>query len=543
MNTSNKITLLTTLLALLLMASASAQNKIAPQDSIRIDSLSRQAGLTGLDFYRAGVYTEALENFLLALSLQKELNNPRLLFGTYENICNSYFYVGDYAMIKQYASEAIEFARAQKNQKSEAWFMVHLADACKRSQEIQEAEQHYNQAFGIYQQIGDSMQMAIILNNKASMYGMDSPKKLASFQEAARLFEAMPADATTWNRLSHLYANIGDWYKHNGDLQEAEAYFQKAIEAVKASGSHMQAIYLYSHLAENYLELNNHNRAKQLALQTVDLINTHVGANHTFDIALKILGKIYASENNYKEAYNSLLKWSAVNDSLQKHNKEEELNRIKQRYEYESYRQEEVNKQNLELERKKASIATMRISLIGLTTACLLLIIIGTLIYLYSRKLKAKNRELYLQIKDQDRLVSKVEERELAILAAQPDSESSKNTKLYLALKELMEKEQLYKQADINRKKIATLLGTNEKYLYDAVKENTDCSFGDYINRLRIRHARQLLTGDEHLTIDDIATYSGFGSKVTFYRNFREAYKLSPTEYRRLAMEEKVEKN
>ncbi|MDH6312954.1 AraC-like DNA-binding protein [Parabacteroides sp. PFB2-10] len=542
MNTSNKLTLLMTLFALLLASKASAQNNTSRQDSLRIDSIAVNAHKTGLAFYKSGVYYQALDNYLLALSLQKDLNNTGAMFRLYEDICNAYFYINDYLMMKQYASEAVEYAQETNMIMPEAGFSLHVADASKNAKDSLAAETAYAHAYTLFQQIGDTMQMATVFNNKASLYGIDSPKKLASFQAAAHLLEVPPVDKKKQERLYHIYANIGDWYENQGDYQEANRYFQKSIEMAQATGNPRIEIFLYSHLAENYLKRGDLNRAKQLSLQTVALIDKHIGPNHTFDVALKVLGKVYEAEGNYRAAYNSLQKWSAVNDSLQKRNRQTEINKIEQRYKYESYRQDKLNEQNLELERKKASITNLRITLVGLITACILLIIIGTLIYLYSRKLKMKNRELYLQIKNQDFLVSKVEEKELTILASQPDTESSKSAKLYLSLKELMESEQLFKQTDINRKKIATLLGTNEKYLYDAVRENTDCSFNEYINRLRIRYARQLLTSEENLTIDEIAFLSGFGSKVTFYRNFREHYKLSPSEYRRLAIEEIVEK-
>ncbi|MDH6344103.1 AraC-like DNA-binding protein [Parabacteroides sp. PFB2-12] len=543
MNTSDKHKGLVFLLAIFMTVGVYAAGNLSPKDSLRIDSIAEDAYKTGLTFYKSGVYYQALDNYLLALSLQKELNNPGAIFKIYEDICNAYFYINDYPMMRQYASEAVEYAQETNLIFPEAGFSLHVADASKKTNDSLAAETAYDHAYALFQQIGDTMRMATVLNNKAGLYGIDSPKKLASFREAATLLETPPIDIKKQSTLYHIYTNIGDWYQNQGDYQEANRSFQKAIETVQAINSPRTAIFLYSHLAENYLKQGDYSRAKQLALQTTTLIDKHIGPNHTFDVALKVLGKVYEAEGNYLAAYNALQKWSAVNDSLQKRNRQAEIKKIEQRYEYESYRQEKVNEQNLELERKKASITNLRIILAGLTIACILLVIIGSQIYLYSRKLKAKNRELYLQIKHQDMLTSKVEEKELTILASQPESESSKSTQLYLSLKELMESERLYTQADINRKKIATLLGTNEKYLYDAVKENTDCSFGEYINRLRIRHARRLLTNEESLTIDDIATDSGFGSKATFYRNFREQYKLSPTEYRKLAMEERMQRN
>jgi transcriptional regulator GlxA family with amidase domain len=55
----------------------------------------------------------------------------------------------------------------------------------------------------------------------------------------------------------------------------------------------------------------------------------------------------------------------------------------------------------------------------------------------------------------------------------------------------------------------------------------------DYVNRLRVCHAQQLLMTTE-MTILDIALDSGFGSLSRFYSVFKEACGATPRLYRRL---------
>lgn len=65
-------------------------------------------------------------------------------------------------------------------------------------------------------------------------------------------------------------------------------------------------------------------------------------------------------------------------------------------------------------------------------------------------------------------------------------------------------------------------------------------SFLKYINSLRIMHACELLEGlDSDSNINDLAAQCGFNSKTSFYRNFREIVKMTPTEFlNRLKKEE-----
>lgn len=57
-------------------------------------------------------------------------------------------------------------------------------------------------------------------------------------------------------------------------------------------------------------------------------------------------------------------------------------------------------------------------------------------------------------------------------------------------------------------------------------------SFLKYINSLRIMHACQLLEDPNLVTnIDDLVEQCGFNSKTSFYRNFREIAKMTPSEF------------
>ena len=53
-----------------------------------------------------------------------------------------------------------------------------------------------------------------------------------------------------------------------------------------------------------------------------------------------------------------------------------------------------------------------------------------------------------------------------------------------------------------------------------------------FINHCRLEYAKELLAVSPEMTIDDIASASGFGTRRTFSRLFKERYSITPTEYR-----------
>ncbi len=89
-----------------------------------------------------------------------------------------------------------------------------------------------------------------------------------------------------------------------------------------------------------------------------------------------------------------------------------------------------------------------------------------------------------------------------------------------------------YLDNEISREKLAIELGTNYKYLTDAIKAETGKTFNDYITSYRIEHAKNLITLDPEATIQSIYLESGFNNKNTFYRHFVGKYKMSPSKLR-----------
>lgn len=82
---------------------------------------------------------------------------------------------------------------------------------------------------------------------------------------------------------------------------------------------------------------------------------------------------------------------------------------------------------------------------------------------------------------------------------------------------------------------LATLAGKcfyNPSYFSRIFKERFEMSLTEYINRRRVDHAIHLFR-ETKLSCEEIATYSGFSSKSSFYRVFTKITGHSPSDYRK----------
>lgn len=500
------------------------------------------AYLIGLCEFRSGICGEALEYYLMALTYAKEADDMETMMKCYEAITNAYFYLGDYVSAKQIALEAQNLARERDGYKnSEARFACDAADAGKKLGDTLFAVEYYGKAIEIYRQQEKETEVAMVQNNIASVYADGSPEKLAAFQEAATMLEGItPPTEKSLTYLAHTYMNMAIWYSTTGDHQAARSYNSKALEFADKSNNGYRTIFVYTRAVQYYYDTGNYGEAKRLAEQTIKLINTHVGKNHSFDIALKILSDIYAKEGNYRKAYETLHEWSVVNDSIQAKSRREELEKINRRFVFESHRQDKLATQELDIERHKSSIQRQRNMILSLIFICLLFLCVGVVIYIYSRRLRVKNLSLIERIAEQDKLEQRSEalRKEMARLAAvntEAITEKEKGSNLYLKLKELMSDPEVFTDSSIDRKVIAERLHTNEKYVADTIREYYDTSVSEYIMSLRLGYARRLLTSsDENYTVEGVALDAGFSGRSTFHRLFKKRYGMTPHEFRKL---------
>jgi len=192
-----------------------------------------------------------------------------------------------------------------------------------------------------------------------------------------------------------------------------------------------------------------------------------------------------------------------------------------------------------ELDHLKAEKEKTRLYFSLALLACSFLIVILVIYILYSSRLKSKNRILFQQIQEAARLEKMQEEssKEVPIEVTCSDSSkpdpNEKEKTLVAHAKHYLRTEHHYADENINRKQIADALGTNEKYLADAIRNQCEGqTVTDFINDIRLNIARNLLLDEPDLTIESIAQESGFQSRTTLFRLFQRNYGMSPSEFR-----------
>jgi len=99
-------------------------------------------------------------------------------------------------------------------------------------------------------------------------------------------------------------------------------------------------------------------------------------------------------------------------------------------------------------------------------------------------------------------------------------------------LRTLLESKKIYQQPTLNAKDVAELLNVSQTYLSQAINTQFGKSFRELINDYRIEDVKvKLLNEENNASILSIALESGFNSEASFYRVFKNKFKVSPTIY------------
>ena len=109
-----------------------------------------------------------------------------------------------------------------------------------------------------------------------------------------------------------------------------------------------------------------------------------------------------------------------------------------------------------------------------------------------------------------------------------------KNKDYFERLVQLMEREQLYRNSNLNREMAAEKLGISAGYLSQVLQTTTSQNFASFINTYRVEAVKKMLldsTFDQYSLVA-IGMEAGFKSKSTFYTSFKKETQMTPNQFK-----------
>ncbi|MDL2241667.1 AraC family transcriptional regulator [Bacteroidales bacterium OttesenSCG-928-L03] len=447
--------------------------------------------------------------------------------GIQSNILSSYLDRGNLSEAIKQAQALYQESKAAERNLGIAISLLTIGEAYQEQRRFDEALKQFEEAIAIVSQEEKvtpiSMEIYgvycnLLIGNK------DCEKALEKLKEYEDLLDRY--EKQVGYEMHNARANILRFYANcyivleEGD--KAEPFLDKAdslsMDRIGQINSAQFRACIYRDRGEYTKALEQISIAEELEKSNLSLAKVSV---------LMTKASILAKLNDAQGTYSSYDEAYTLADSINYYRFSQQLDELRTVY--------EVDKLMAEKERQ-------RIIVFWVLTGSILLLIALLIYILYSRRLKKKNIDLVKQIREQDRLDKELKEEHAElkklrqVLQEKEEEPQDEQDELFDRLERLMEEKQAYTDSSLNRRSLSEMLNTNEKYLRLSIEKQMNMTVGEYINRLRLKHAKDLLLQPaEEYTIEAVALDSGFGSRSSFYALFRSHYGLAPDEFRKIA--------
>ncbi|QLC64840.1 AraC family transcriptional regulator [Flavobacterium sp. LPB0248] len=116
--------------------------------------------------------------------------------------------------------------------------------------------------------------------------------------------------------------------------------------------------------------------------------------------------------------------------------------------------------------------------------------------------------------------------------------------KILLKLEKAMENEQYYMDSELTLDKLSKLIGVNKYHISETLNHFVNKPFYTFVNEYRIEYVKEKLKSlsvkNSSISILELAYESGFNSKSSFNRYFKEITTYTPREYLNLVVTEEL---
>lgn len=107
------------------------------------------------------------------------------------------------------------------------------------------------------------------------------------------------------------------------------------------------------------------------------------------------------------------------------------------------------------------------------------------------------------------------------------------STQVFQEICRFVRQQKLYLEPDLSLSQLAQQSGFSKHHLSQAINQCANTTFFDFINCMRVEHAKSLLHADNKLNILEVSLEAGFNSRSSFYNAFKKHTQLTPSQFKK----------
>ena len=234
---------------------------------------------------------------------------------------------------------------------------------------------------------------------------------------------------------------------------------------------------------------------------------------------LKEQGKALYGLGRYQEAAQSYEQMEKVQVSMRRVNLELMGTAVRQTI---------ANEQQL-------SHRNLSLSILIAATVILLLIAGGVIIHdrLQTRRNKAMTITIRRLMYYRDLVMKQQRKDPDEIAKNEQESEDDADQRRFVEMDRQVSQEELFRNANFGRDELMRLMGVDKNTLATIINRYTGTNVTGYVNSKRMDYAVSLMKEHPEYTLLAIAEACGINNAATFIRNFKNAYDMTPSEFRK----------
>lgn len=350
------------------------------------------------------------------------------------------------------------------------------------------------------------------------------------------------------------YALMSNYHIQQGETVTARRYLLMSIDLADKVGHQLLLANGYNMLMADEIAAKNFQQAIIYGLEA----RKRIGNNRipVFEASIdKLLSEAYKGVGDYARALQYFESFYQVEKEAQLQTHMDAIREQEKAFLLKE-KNFKIENQQLQLQNSQRRQRVMALIILLLLSVMVAFVLLGGLRKRYQRRLFRKEKMMESLIaSERNKLNTTAEEQidrvDVANLHDDYEGEletfSEDRRDLYAEMLRIIEQQKLYLNPELNQKLLITLLGTNRKYLYQAISQNAEENFKQMVNRYRVNEAKRLIEArvdaNTDSSLEDIHALAGFNSVTSYYRAFKFFTGLTPRDYQLAYKQEYTNEN
>ncbi len=290
--------------------------------------------------YYLNKYTKAIKDLFTVLEYYKSQKDTMNIVDVYGDIGLTYADMMEYSLSLEYLYKAMDIIESKKDSKEKAIIIKYLGYTYTRMKKYEDALNYFNKSLALSEKLGDKEIMAESNRSigEIFLYQKKYDEIPIHFNLALSLYKEINNKigiAVTYNFLGILKYRLKQY-------DNAIEYFQKSANIRKEIGDITSYVFAIGNIAYTNNAMGNFTKAISIYEDALSQLNEEDN-KEAIIILLNNINKVYASVGNYPKAYETLLKYSKLNNEVFNTEKSEQIEELKIEFETEQKESEIAN--------------------------------------------------------------------------------------------------------------------------------------------------------------------------------------------------------